>query len=111
MLSLLALSIRFTGGYAWLNDVYDVLPAILYAILGVVGAAGAVYSIILGVQLAKADSDDTRKTAITRLKNTLVGVAVLLVLVIFINVFLPMILGALLPNYTPEGAIMLSNLL
>lgn len=97
---LLGLSIRFTGGYAWINEVYDVLPPILYAILGVVGAAGAVYSIFLGVNLAKADSDEARKTASNRLKNTLIGVAVLLVLVLFINIFLPMILGAVLPNYT-----------
>lgn len=98
MLSKLALNFVFLGGYAWLNEVYDVLPAILYAILGVVGAAGGIYAIILGVNLAKADSDDSRKSAANRLKNTLIGVAVLLVLILFINLLLPMILKAVLPT-------------
>ena len=96
--SLMLLNFRFLGGYSWLNDVYDVLPPILYALLGVVGAAGAVYSIILGVNLAKADSEDSRKQAANRIKNTIIGIAVLLVLVLFINVFLPMILHAALPS-------------
>ena len=98
MLNLLLLGTKFTGGYAWLNEVYTVLPPILYAILGVIGAAGSIYAIILGVNLAKADSDDSRKTATTRLKNTIIGVAVLLVLVLFINVLLPIILEAVLPH-------------
>ena len=95
----LLLKYSFHGGYSWLNDVYDVLPPILYAILGVVGAAGSIYAIILGVNLAKADSEDARKTASTRLKNTLIGVAVLLVLILFINVLLPLILDVFIePN-------------
>lgn len=98
MQSLLALSYRFVGGYSWLNDVYDILPPILFAIMGVVGAAGAVYAIILGVNLAKADSEETRKTAATRIKNTIIGVAVLIVLIVFINVLLPLILKAVLPT-------------
>ncbi len=98
MWSFLLSAYHFAGGYSWLNEVYDVLPPILYAILGVVGAAGSIYAIILGINLAKADSEDTRKNAATRLKNTLIGVAVLLVLVLFINVFLPMILQAVLPT-------------
>lgn len=98
---LLALTVRFEGGFSWLNEVYEYLPPILYAILGVVGAAGSIYAIILGVNLAKADSDDSRKTATTRLKNTIIGVAVLLVLVLFINVFLPMILVAANVPYSP----------
>lgn len=87
----------FYGGYSWLNDVYKVLPPILYAILGVLGAAGGIYAIILGINLAKADSEDKRKQAATRLKNTLFGVATLIVLVVFINVLLPLILEAVLP--------------
>lgn len=87
---------KFLGNYAWLNEVYEVLPYILYAILALVGGAGTVYSIILGINLAKAESDDARKQATTRLKNTIIGVAVLLFLVLFINLLLPLILNAAL---------------
>ena len=38
--------------YLWLGDLFNVLNPILYAIMAVVGAAGAIYAIILGVNLA-----------------------------------------------------------
>ena len=85
---------KFIGNFAWLNDVYSVLPNILWAILALTGSAGAVYAIILGINLAKAESEDKRKTAATRMKNTLIGVGVLLLLVLFINIFIPMIVKA-----------------
>lgn len=100
--NLLAISYTFYGEYAWLNDVYETLPTILYLILACVGGAGIIYSIILGVNLAKAESEDVRKKASSRLINTIVGVAVLLFLVMFINLLLPMILNAVLPK-EPSG--------
>lgn len=89
---------QFTGQFAWLQDVYETLPPILYAILAVVGGAGSVYAIVLGVNLAKSENDEKRKSAIARLRNTLIGVGVLLVLVLFINLALPPILHAAFPN-------------
>ena len=88
-----------SSGFAWLKDVYDVLPPILYSILAVVGAAGIVYSIVLGVNLAKSENDEKRKAAISRLRNTIIGVGVLLVLVLFINLGIPAILHAAFPEY------------
>ncbi len=89
---------QFIGQMAWLQDVYATLPPILYSILAVVGGAGSVYSIVLGVNLAKSENDEKRKTAIARLRNTLIGVGILLVLVLFINLALPPILHAAFPN-------------
>ncbi len=88
---------KFLGPYSWLNEVYNILPYILYALLALVGGAGAVYAVILGINLAKSESEDARKKAVERLKNTIIGVAVLLFLVLFINVLLPIILKAALP--------------
>ena len=109
-LNMLAVSYTFYGDYAWLNDVYETLPTILYLILACVGGAGMIYAIILGVNLAKAESEDARKKASSRLINTIVGVAILLFLVLFINLLLPMILHAFLPGQTPEGDGMISAL-
>ena len=92
------LNYTYTGNLSWLEDVYATLPTILYAILAVVGGAGVVYSVILGVNLAKSETDDKRKTAATRLKNTIIGIAVLLVLVLLINLLLPEILHAAFPE-------------
>ena len=85
---------KFIGNLAWLEEVYATLPSILYGILAVVGGAGAVYSIVLGVNLAKSENAEKRKQALFRLRNTLIGVGVLLVLVLFINLALPPILNA-----------------
>lgn len=98
MFSFSQFAVKYLGNYAWLNDVYDVLPTILYIMLALVGGAGMVYSIILGINLARADSDDARKKAIERLRNTIIGVAILLLLVVFINLLLPLILQAALPK-------------
>ncbi len=92
------LNYTYKNNFAWLNDVYNVLPNILWAILAFAGAAGTVYAIVLGVNLAKSETDDKRKTAATRIKNTIIGVGVLIVIVVFINVLLPMILAAAFPE-------------
>lgn len=92
----------YSGGFAWLTDVYNVLPPILYSILAVVGAAGTVYSIVLGVNLAKSENDEKRKSAISRLRNTIIGVGVLLVLVLIINLGIPAILHAAFPEYVTK---------
>lgn len=94
----LLLDYQFTGNLAWLTDVYNTLPTILYAILAIVGGAGTVYSIVLGVNLAKSENEEKRRGAMLRLRNTLIGVGVLLVLVLFINLALPAILQAAFPN-------------
>lgn len=94
----------YYGDLAWMNELYKTLPTILYSILAVVGGAGMVYSVILGVNLAKSETEENRKTASVRLRNTIIGIAVLLLLVLFINVFLPMILRAVYPDFvlTPD---------
>lgn len=97
------LDYKFIGNLAWLEDVYGTLPSILYAILAVVGGAGAVYSIVLGVNLAKSENEEKRKQALLRLRNTLAGVGVLLVLVLFINLALPPILNAAFPDDVLTG--------
>ena len=99
------LDYTFSGNLAWLQDVYGTLPTILYTILALVGGAGSVYAIVLGVNLAKSESEDKRKTASNRLKNTLIGVGILLVLVLFINLALPAILHAAFPNEVSKSFI------
>ena len=88
----------FTGHLSFLNDTYNTLPQILWVMLGFVGGAGTVYAIILGINLAKSETDDKRKTASTRLKNTLLGVFTLLLLIVFLNVLLPLILRGIWPG-------------
>lgn len=82
------------GKLDWVDDLFNTLYPMLYAIMAVVGAAGLVYAIVLGVNLAKADEQSKRDEAKKRLITTIVAVAVVVGLVIFFNELLPMILGA-----------------
>ena len=69
------LNYYYLGSLSWLNELYNTLPLILYTIIAVVGGAGAVYAIILGINLAKSESDDARKTAQNRIRFCLGGEA------------------------------------
>ena len=86
------------GEYAWLQQLFDVLNPILYAIMAVVGAAGAIYAIILGVNLAKAEDTSKRDEAKKHLITVLIAVAVTIALVLFFIQLLPEIIGAFLPK-------------
>ncbi len=93
------LNYTFIGDLAWLQDVYEILPPILYTILAVIGGVGSVYAIILGVNLAKSDDESKRKAAASRMKNTIIGVGILLVLVLLINIGIPELLRAIYPDF------------
>ncbi|HCG58359.1 MAG TPA: hypothetical protein DEV78_04035 [Clostridiales bacterium] len=96
----------------WVAQVYEYLGPILYAIMAVVGAAGVIYSIVLGVNLAKAEDQSKRDEAKKRLITTIIAVAVTVVLIIFFNELFPMIIKAVggnnsgnLPNHKNTGFI------
>ena len=81
---------------AWLVTFFDVLYPVLYAILAITGAAGAVYAIFLGISMAKADTTEKREEAKKRMINTIVAVVVAIALILFFNEILPLILNAFL---------------
>ena len=84
--------------FAWVASLFDYLGPILYAIMAVVAAAGAVYAIVLGVNLARAEDQSKRDEAKKRLITTLVAIAITVALVIFFNELFPMILNAFKPD-------------
>lgn len=92
------------GKYKWIQDVYDVLTPLLYAIMGIVGAAGAVYSIVLGVNLARAEDQSKRDEAKKRLITTLIAVGVTIALCLFFTLLFPKILEAFLQPKASSGS-------
>ncbi|MBQ8845414.1 MAG: hypothetical protein IJ008_05345 [Clostridia bacterium] len=78
----------------WLEKFFEVLYPVLYAILAITGAAGAVYAIFLGISMAKADTTEKREEAKKRMINTIVAVVVAIALILFFNEILPLILKA-----------------
>lgn len=87
-----------TETWGWVKDLNATLKQILVPILSVVAAAGAIYAVVIAVQMAKADSGEKREEAKKRLISVIVAVVVLAVLILFFLVFMPMILKAVLKN-------------
>ena len=80
--------------FGWINYLYKYLEPTLWAIMAIVGAAGAIYAIVLGVNLAKAEDQSKRDEAKKRLVTVLIAVGVTIALVLFFNLLLPYIIGA-----------------
>lgn len=85
--------------WGWVKTLTVTLKQILGPILAVVAAAGAIYAVVIAIQMAKADSGEKREEAKKRLISVIVAVVVLVVLVLFFMVFMPMILKAVIPGY------------
>lgn len=92
---------RFGGDYQWMSDIFGALSLVLWIIFGIVGAVGAIYAIWLGIQLARAESDDKRTEAKNHLITVIIAVAVTLALVLFFNYLLPLIIDAFIAQ--PES--------
>lgn len=93
-----------TENYEWMGQIFNAISIVLYIIMGIVGAAGAIYAIYLGVQLARAEEQGKRDDAKKHLVTVLIAVGVTIALVLFFNLLLPEIVKAFLGGniYTPN---------
>ena len=80
--------------WGWINQLYKYLEPVLWAIMAIVGAAGAIYAIVLGVNLARAEDQSKRDEAKKRLVTTLIAVGITIALVLFFNTLFPLIISA-----------------
>ena len=64
----------------------------------VVGAAGIIYAVILGVNMARADSTEKREEAKKRLINVIIGLAVMIGLILFFVLFIKFVIPAFFPQ-------------
>lgn len=88
---------RIPEDFAWIKNVVDAITMILWPLLIVVGAAGMIYAVILGVNMARADSTEKREEAKKRLINVIVGMAIVIGLILFMQLFMYVIM----PNFIP----------
>jgi len=84
-----------TGTYGWVYDLMSVLSTVLWVLLALVGAAGGIYALYVGIKMARADSAEARDENKKRLINIIISIVVVVVLILFFNTFLPAILEAL----------------
>ena len=71
-------------GYAFLAPILRLVDNFMIPLMIVVLAAGTIYAVILGVNMARADSSETRDAAKKRLINCIVGFAIIVVLLAII---------------------------
>jgi H+/Cl- antiporter ClcA len=89
--------------FAWLGTIFNTITIVMYVIMGLVGAAGAIYAIYLGIQLARAEDQSKRDDAKKHLITVFIAVAVTIVLVLFFNLLLPEIVKAFFMPKNSDG--------
>lgn len=85
-------------GFQWVEQITDAISIILWPILIVVASAGSIYAVVLGVNMARADSTEKREEAKKRLINVVIGIAIIVGLILFFQLLITAILPALLPQ-------------
>lgn len=79
------------GASGFFEDVFrpiiDILDDMLVPILILIGTAGSIYAIVLGVNYSKAESADKREEAKKRMINAIIGLVVTILLLILLQVF------------------------
>ena len=84
--------------FAWANDVANAIRSVLWPILIVVAAAGTIYAVVLGVNMARADSTEKREEAKKRVINVLIGMAIIIGLLLLFKLFT----GPILDSFVDE---------
>ena len=67
------------------SPVVDLINAMLTPVLMVVGAAGTIYCVVLGVKYARAEEPQDREKAKQHLKNAIIGFVLIFVLIVILK--------------------------
>jgi len=71
------------------EPIISLLNQLLVPLLGLVGAAGTLYCVILGVKYAKAEEPQDREKAKGALKNAVIGFILIFVLILALQLLMP----------------------
>ena len=77
-----ALAAKTSSYDAVVIPVISLLNSLLGPILGLVGAVGTLYCVLLGVKFAKAEEPQEREKAKAHLKNAIIGFVLIFVLIV-----------------------------
>ncbi len=83
---LLATSAFATDYDKVVNPIISLLNNLLGPMLGIVGAIGTLYCVLLGVKFAKAEEPQDREKARTHLKNAIIGFVLIFVLIVMLRI-------------------------
>ena len=72
--------------------IVSLLNSLMAPLLAIVGAAGALYCVVLGVKFAKAEEPQDREKAKGALKNAVIGFVLIFVLILALNLLMPQLI-------------------
>ena len=71
------------------TPIVSLLDSILTPVLLIVGAAGSIYCVVLGVKFAKAEEPQDREKAKGALKNAIIGFVLIFALILALDLLMP----------------------
>ena len=71
------------------SPIIGLINSLLGPLLGIVGAAGAIFCVVLGVKFAKAEEQQDREKAKQALKNAIIGFVLIFVLILGLKLLMP----------------------
>ena len=86
-------SYKVASSFDWLQTLFTVVSWVLIPLFIAVAAAGAIYAVVLGVNLARAEDAERRDAAKKRLIWAIVGFASIVVLILLLNFLMRLIPG------------------
>ena len=90
-------SYKIAKSFDWLQTLFNVVSWVLIPLFIAVAAGGAIYAVVLGVNLARAEDAERRDAAKKRLIWAIVGFASIIVLILLLN-----FLMRLIPNWISD---------
>ena len=90
------------------TPIVDLINSLMGPALGLVGAVGALYCVLLGVKFAKAEEPQDREKAKTHLKSAIIGFVLIFVLLLALNLAMPALQQWVIDNQIKDAAAALS---
>lgn len=74
-----------------IQPVLDVLNAVLWPTIAIVGSVGTIYCVFLGVKIAKSDEQNSREKAKKDLLGAVIGFGLIFVLIVALRIAMPIL--------------------
>ena len=75
------------------EPIVELINSLMTPLLAIVGAAGAIFCVILGAKFAKAEEPQDREKAKGALKNAIIGFILIFVLLLALKLLMPEMTG------------------
>lgn len=86
--NLLAAGVDFSPVIA---PILEVINALLWPCIAIVGAVGTIYCIFLGLKIAKSDEQNSREKAKKDLIGAIIGFLIIFVLIVALKIAMPIL--------------------